>query len=161
RMLRDDSPSEISTTRGRETNGRASRVRQAAFPEARFTDLFLARAILGTYAGPHTESSARPSGRLPGASGRGAAGDPPQREGSGAARDPRAAPGARPRARDKLATLLWGGLGGAEARASLRQALFMVRKALPGLSLLVIEGDSVALDPAVVEIDLVQFERRV
>ncbi len=72
-----------------------------------------------------------------------------------------ALPPGRAHARDKLATLLWGGLGEAEARASLRQALFMVRRALPGLPFLVIEGDSVALNPAVVEVDLVQFERHV
>jgi predicted ATPase len=72
-----------------------------------------------------------------------------------------ALPPGRAHARDKLATFLWGGLGEAEARASLRQALFMVRRALPGLPLLVIEGDNIALDPAVVEVDLVLFERRV
>jgi predicted ATPase len=72
-----------------------------------------------------------------------------------------ALPPVRAHARDKLATLLWGGLGEAEARASLRQALFMVRRALPGLPLLVVEADNITLDPAVVEVDLVQFERRV
>ena len=72
-----------------------------------------------------------------------------------------ALPPGRAHARDTLATLLWGGLGEVKARASLRQALFMVRKALPALPILVIEGDSVALDPAIVEVDLVRFERRV
>jgi DNA-binding SARP family transcriptional activator/tetratricopeptide (TPR) repeat protein len=72
-----------------------------------------------------------------------------------------ALPPGRAHARDTLATLLWGGLGEVEARASLRQALFMVRKALPALPFLVVEGDSVALDPATVEVDLVRFERRV
>ena len=72
-----------------------------------------------------------------------------------------ALPPGRAHARDTLATLLWGGLGEVEARASLRQALFMVRKALPALPFLVIERDSVALDPAIVEVDLIRFERRV
>jgi DNA-binding SARP family transcriptional activator len=72
-----------------------------------------------------------------------------------------ALPPGRAHARDKLASLLWGGLGEVQARASLRQALFMARKALPALPILVIEGDSVALDPDVVEVDLVRFERRV
>ena len=62
--------------------------------------------------------------------------------------------------RDKLAALLWGELPEAEARASLRQALFTLRKALPRSALLV-DGATIALDPATVDVDVGRFERRV
>src|SRR5215470_15799648 len=64
--------------------------------------------------------------------------------------------------RDKLATLLWGGTPEASARNSLRQALFVLRKALATADdLLRIEGDTVALHCAGVEVDAIAFERAV
>ena len=66
--------------------------------------------------------------------------------------------------RDKLTALLWGATGDRQARHSLRQALFALRKALvsaitkpEGL----VEGELVALDPAAVSVDAVLFERGV
>src|SRR5713226_7754626 len=63
--------------------------------------------------------------------------------------------------RDKLASLLWGGIREESARNSLRQALFALRKALtpadpPSLQL---DGDLVALDPTAVDVDVAAFER--
>jgi DNA-binding SARP family transcriptional activator len=65
--------------------------------------------------------------------------------------------------RDKLAALLWGGIREDSARASLRQALFAIRKALgdAAASVLPQEGDSLRLDPASVEADVMSFERAV
>lgn len=62
--------------------------------------------------------------------------------------------------RDKLAALLWGGVREDSARASLRQALFSIRKALAtdGAPALVQEGDALALDPRYVEVDVATFE---
>src|SRR5262245_65638913 len=65
-----------------------------------------------------------------------------------------ALPPGRAHARDELAALLWGDLGEAQARSNLRQALFALRKALAASSLLVIEGDNVAVDPAAVEVEI-------
>ncbi|MFQ5945749.1 MAG: AAA family ATPase [Anaerolineae bacterium] len=63
--------------------------------------------------------------------------------------------------RDKLATLLWGDMREKQARNSLRQALFTLRKALRTTDpvSLRIDGDAVALDPGAVEVDAVTFER--
>ena len=65
--------------------------------------------------------------------------------------------------REKLATLLWGDMQEAQARGNLRYALSRIRKALPrsALSSLVLEGPSVALDPAVVDVDVARLERLV
>src|SRR5260370_2654884 len=65
--------------------------------------------------------------------------------------------------REKLATLLWGDMQDAQARGNLRLALSRIRKALPrGVRHgLVLDGPSVALDPAVVEVDVARFERLV
>jgi DNA-binding SARP family transcriptional activator len=64
--------------------------------------------------------------------------------------------------RDKLATLLWGGTPDVSARNSLRQALFVVRRALESNDdVLRIEGDRVALDCDGVEVDAMAFERAV
>src|SRR5262249_39871070 len=64
--------------------------------------------------------------------------------------------------RDKLATLLWGGTLDVSARNSLRQALFVVRRALASNDdVLRIEGDRVALDCDGVEVDAMAFERAV
>lgn len=63
--------------------------------------------------------------------------------------------------RDKLATLLWGDTGESQARSSLRQSLSALRKALPATRppILVAEGQTVALDPSAVEVDVAAFER--
>src|SRR4030095_5361447 len=62
--------------------------------------------------------------------------------------------------REKLASLLWGGMREPQARRGLRQALFTLRKAVatepPAL---LIAGDSVAANPAAVDVDVVEFER--
>jgi DNA-binding SARP family transcriptional activator/tetratricopeptide (TPR) repeat protein len=64
--------------------------------------------------------------------------------------------------RDQLAALLWGGIRQESARASLRQALFAIRKGLGDSSqALRLEGDTVALDPAAVDVDAVTFQRAV
>src|SRR5713226_7038579 len=71
-----------------------------------------------------------------------------------------ALPLGRPHPRDKLAALLWGGIREESARASLRQALFAIRKALGDSErALRHEGDTVALDAAVVDVDTAAFER--
>src|SRR2546428_9323666 len=55
--------------------------------------------------------------------------------------------------RDKLASLLWGGIREESARASLRQALFSIRKALGETSAIRQDGDALALTPAAVDVD--------
>src|SRR5204862_393095 len=61
--------------------------------------------------------------------------------------------------RDKLATLLWGGIRDESARASLRQALFAIRKALGETkpSALMLEGERLALNRSVVDVDVATF----
>jgi len=64
-------------------------------------------------------------------------------------------------ARERLADLLWSDRGDAQARASLRQALTALRKAVheadpPPLH---IAGATVWLDPVAVEVDVATFER--
>ena len=65
--------------------------------------------------------------------------------------------------RAALAGLLWGDREDAQARKSLRQTLYALRKALPevGPVLLDREGDGLGLDPAMVEADVPRFERLV
>jgi DNA-binding SARP family transcriptional activator/tetratricopeptide (TPR) repeat protein len=74
-----------------------------------------------------------------------------------------ALPLGRSHPRDKLAALLWGGIREESARASLRQVLFVVRKALGGTEGAVLrqEGEALALIPAAVEVDVATFERAV
>src|SRR3989442_11384454 len=74
-----------------------------------------------------------------------------------------ALPSGQSHPRDKLAALLWGGIREESARASLRQALFSLRRALGGEASAVLrqEGDLVALSPAAVEVDVADFERAV
>jgi DNA-binding SARP family transcriptional activator len=60
--------------------------------------------------------------------------------------------------RDKLAALLWGGIREESARASLRQALFSIRKALGDTPALALEGSAVALARDAVDVDAVIFE---
>src|SRR4030088_2000841 len=71
-----------------------------------------------------------------------------------------ALPLGRAHPRDKLAALLWGGIREASARASLRQTLFVVRKALQGADAQALEqeGDTLRLEPARVEADVAAFE---
>ena len=68
----------------------------------------------------------------------------------------------QPRQREELATLLWGDADDTDARNSLRQTLFLIRRALPGAGVdyLNVRRDTVALDPANVRIDVTRFESR-
>jgi predicted ATPase/DNA-binding SARP family transcriptional activator len=74
-----------------------------------------------------------------------------------------ALPLGRAHPRDTLAALLWGGTRQESARASLRQALFSIRKALgdAAAGALRHEGDTLALEPAAVDADTARFERLV
>ena len=63
--------------------------------------------------------------------------------------------------RDKMATLLWSSTAPEQARQSLRQTLSTLRKELAGISdrkILVEEGDFLAIDPAIVWVDVAEFE---
>jgi DNA-binding SARP family transcriptional activator/predicted ATPase len=73
-----------------------------------------------------------------------------------------ALPPGRSHARAKLASLLWGGMREPQARNGLRQALFTLRKALGAEPpALLTDGESVALAPTAVEVDVAEFERYV
>src|SRR5262245_42477625 len=63
--------------------------------------------------------------------------------------------------RSKLAALLWGDAGEEEARNSLRQTLFALRRALAAAKPppLVVDADSVTLASSAVSVDAVTFER--
>src|SRR5262245_30588189 len=65
--------------------------------------------------------------------------------------------------RDKLAALLWGGIREESARASLRQALFAIRRALAEAEgdVLRQEADTLALVTGAVDVDAAAFERLV
>jgi len=64
--------------------------------------------------------------------------------------------------RDKLASLLWGGMREPQARRGLRQSLFTLRKAVGAEPpALLIDGETVALNAASVEVDVVEFERQI
>jgi DNA-binding SARP family transcriptional activator len=65
--------------------------------------------------------------------------------------------------RDKLAALLWGEKSDEEARDGLRHALVALRRALASAHPppLRIEGQTLALNPLGVEVDVVTFEQRV
>ena len=65
--------------------------------------------------------------------------------------------------RDKLAALLWGGIREESARASLRQALFSIRKALGAVERDVLrqDGDALSLVPGAIEVDAAVFQQRV
>ena len=69
-----------------------------------------------------------------------------------------ALPVGRAHPRDKLAALLWGGIREESARASLRQALFAIRRAL-GEAAIRQDGDALALESA--EVDAAAFEHAV
>jgi len=63
--------------------------------------------------------------------------------------------------REKLLGLLWSDRGEAQARSSLRQALAALRRDLEEIepAVLVLEGDSVGVEPAAIATDVVRFER--
>jgi DNA-binding SARP family transcriptional activator/pimeloyl-ACP methyl ester carboxylesterase len=62
--------------------------------------------------------------------------------------------------RDKLAALLWGAMRDAQARTSLRQALYDLRKNLGSAAgALRTDGETVMLDPAAVELDVATLTR--
>lgn len=63
--------------------------------------------------------------------------------------------------RNSLANLLWGDSGDEQARASLRQTLAYLRKALAptGLDHLVTQDDLVSIDPATLQVDVAVVER--
>lgn len=66
--------------------------------------------------------------------------------------------------RDKLANLLWSSTAPEQARQSLRQTLSTLRKELALVSpqkILVEDGDFLTLDPALVRVDVVEFEHMV
>src|SRR5262245_15637388 len=65
--------------------------------------------------------------------------------------------------RDKLAALLWGGIRVESARASLRQALFAIRRAFADAEgeLLRQDADTLALVTGAVDVDVEAFERLV
>jgi DNA-binding SARP family transcriptional activator len=68
----------------------------------------------------------------------------------------------RAQSREKLATLLWGDSEDDHARNSLRQALFVLRAALPAgwaRQILSVNGNTVTVDPALVSVDVVTFEQ--
>ncbi|MGH6893671.1 MAG: FlgO family outer membrane protein, partial [Dongiaceae bacterium] len=62
--------------------------------------------------------------------------------------------------REKLAALLWGGNGELQARTNLRQALSVIRKAMPSSNggRLLTEGDSVSLNLDDLDFDVAEFE---
>jgi len=67
----------------------------------------------------------------------------------------------RPHTRDALTGLLWDETREKQARQNLRQTMVRLRRGLAGTHrpALVVQGDTVALNPAEIEIDVVQFER--
>lgn len=66
----------------------------------------------------------------------------------------------QPHSRDKLAGLLWAETGEDQARHSLRQTLLSLRKVLATTPpILQIEGDTISVDPTMVKVDVVEFER--
>ena len=65
--------------------------------------------------------------------------------------------------RDKMAGLLWSSTATEQARQSLRQTLSSLRKELaqisPDRKILVEEGDFLSLDPALISVDVADFEK--
>ena len=66
----------------------------------------------------------------------------------------------RPQSREKIMGLFWSQRSEGQARGSLRQALWAIRRALENIepNPLVTEGDAVALDPGFIDVDVVNFE---
>jgi len=70
--------------------------------------------------------------------------------------------GGRAHARETLTGLLWADVGERQARQSLRQTLMRLRRALAGhRGALLTQADTVTLNPAVLDLDVVAFERLV
>ncbi|HEX7787642.1 MAG TPA: adenylate cyclase, partial [Methylomirabilota bacterium] len=71
-----------------------------------------------------------------------------------------ALPPGQSHSRDKLASLLWGDRSQAQARSRFRETLFALRRALTAAdpSCLILTGDTVALDPSAVDVDVPRFE---
>lgn len=68
----------------------------------------------------------------------------------------------QPQTRDKLAALLWGDTPEEQARNSLRQTLFTLRRALAEVpDWLVAEGETLAINPRAVWVDALAFEEAV
>jgi DNA-binding SARP family transcriptional activator len=65
--------------------------------------------------------------------------------------------------REKLASLLWSDRSEESARQNLRQCLTAIRRACDGARVLpiIIENDTVRLDPGIVAVDVGQFEQAV
>lgn len=70
--------------------------------------------------------------------------------------------GGRAHARDTLTGLLWADVGERQARQSLRQTMVRLRRALAANPrALLAQGDTVTLNPAALNLDVVEFERQV
>src|SRR5262245_58812624 len=71
-----------------------------------------------------------------------------------------AIPPGKPHSRDKMASLLWGERSEAQARASLRQTLLRVRRAIGATDgdCFHVAADGIALDPTIVSVDVTAFE---
>lgn len=61
--------------------------------------------------------------------------------------------------REKLASLLWNASGTDQARQSLRQTLFTIRKLFPDPDVISTDADRIALAPDAIETDVAEFER--
>ena len=74
-----------------------------------------------------------------------------------------ASPPGRAHPRDKLASLLWGDSREREARTSLRQALYAIRRTLASIEppIVRLADSAVSLEPDTVDVDVVTFERGV
>jgi DNA-binding SARP family transcriptional activator len=72
-----------------------------------------------------------------------------------------AVPAGQMHPRDRLVALLWGDRSHDQGRTALRQALWVLRKALntPAAAGLVIDGDLIGVDPSAVRVDVAEFER--
>ena len=66
-----------------------------------------------------------------------------------------AMPRGRPHRRDRLAALLWGDRGDKQARHSLNQTIFSIRKALaePSMDPILARGETLALNAEAIEVD--------
>src|SRR5215831_20649428 len=67
----------------------------------------------------------------------------------------------RPCSRETLTALLWGDTPDLQARQSLRQAVYHIRRALGEDRLDIVGGETVTLPASALEVDALNFERRV
>src|SRR5262245_16740647 len=73
-----------------------------------------------------------------------------------------AVPAGRGHLPEELMGLLWGDAGERQARHSLRQALFTLRRTVgAGAHEILIEGETIVLNPRAVEVDVMALERLV